>query len=627
MKHGFIKVATAFNEIKVAEVNYNAERIIEIIKEAESKKVKLLIFQGLSLTGCTLGDLYTQDVLTEEIKEAVSEILYKTEEIDCVAVFSLPLFLSGKMFLASLAIHKGEILGFVPKTNLTKIEKRVFTAALPKVTEIEFNGKRYPFGKDIIFRCENLESFTFGIEMGEDLLSPVPPSANLALSGANIILNPATFPEVIGMNEKIKNAVKEASKRLSCAYMIANPGFGESTGDMVFSGYSLISENGKVLGENKAFSKGLNITELDLDYISKIRIKREDFPLLLNENLKEVYFAIEKEETTLSRKIEKNPFVPCDDKKRDEICQRILDIQSEGLKKRILHTGAKCVVLGISGGLDSCLALLAADLTMKKLSRENKDILAITMPCFGTTKRTKGNAEKLCEILKTSFKTIDIKDSVQKHFSDIDHDEEIKDAVYENSQARERTQVLMDMANKEKGLVIGTGDLSELALGWATYNGDHMSMYGLNASVPKTLVKEIVSYVAEKSENDELKKVLEDIVNTPVSPELIPAEGQEISQKTEELVGPYCLHDFFLYYTVKYGFTPEKIKRLANYAFDGEYDEKTIDYWNKTFVKRFFSQQFKRSCLPEGPKVGSVNLSPRGEFSMPGDACAGLWLK
>ncbi len=627
MKHGFIKVATAFNEIKVAEVNYNAERIIEKIKEAGEKKVKLLVLPGLSLTSASLGDLYSQDTLLYEIKEAISEILYATEEIECITVLSLPLKAFGKLFIASAVIYKGEILGFVPKSHLTKTEKRVFTEALPEITEVEFDGKVYPFGKDIIFKCSDMENFTFGIEMGEDLLSPLSPSLNLALSGAHIIVNPATFPEVIGIDEKIKDAAKEMSKRLSSAYMIANPGFGESTGDMVFSGYSVISENGKVLSEKEAFSDGLNITELDLDYLAKERMNREDYPLLINKNIKVVSFSMKKDDTALTRNIDKNPFIPENEKKADEICQRILDIQAEGLKKRILHTGAKCVVLGISGGLDSCLALLAADLTMKKLKREAKDILAVTMPCFGTTKRTKGNAEMLCEILGTSFKTIDIKEAVLKHFSDIGHEDNKLDVVYENSQARERTQVLMDIANKENGLLIGTGDLSELALGWATYNGDHMSMYGLNASVPKTLVKKIVSYVVKKSENDELKKVLEDIVSTPVSPELIPSDGKEISQKTEELVGPYELHDFFLYYTVKYGFATDKIKRLAEYAFKGLYDEKTIDFWHKTFVRRFFSQQFKRSCLPEGPKVGSVNLSPRGEFSMPSDACAGLWLR
>ncbi len=625
MKHGFIKVAAAVNEIKVAEPNFNGDRISELICKAEKKGVKLLVFPSLSLSGTTCGDLFYQDTLLSEIKEALLEILYKTEEADIITVLSMPLKFSGKLFITAAIIYKGEILGFVPKSNLSKAEKRFFSPAPKKEMVIDFAGKSCLFGSNLIFKSEKKEDFSFGVELGEDLLSPISPGTGLALSGANIILNPADFPEIIGMNEKIKNAVTGASERLSSSYILANPGYGESTSDMVFSGYSVIAENGKLIAEKKAFSEGLLITEIDTDYLSKVRMRRDDFEFSAYEN-PVIYFDMPIEETTLTRKIDKNPFIP-EDKSKDEICKRILEIQSEGLKKRILHTGAKCVVLGISGGLDSCLALLAADLTMKKLKRENTDILAVTMPCFGTTKRTKGNAEKLCEILGTSLKTIDIKEAVKKHFSDIGHDEDKIDVTYENSQARERTQILMDIANEKNGLVIGTGDLSELALGWATYNGDHMSMYGLNASVPKTLVRAVVSSVAEKCENEELSKVLSDIVATPVSPELVPSKEEEISQKTEAIVGPYELHDFYLYYLVKYGYSMEKIKRLAEYAFLGVYDKETIDYWQKNFVKRFFSQQFKRSCLPEGPKVGSVNLSPRGEFSMPSDAVAGLWLR
>lgn len=488
-------------------------------------------------------------------------------------------------------------------------------------------GQAYPFGAKLLFTCASMPAFTLGVEICEDLWVPQPPSSNHALAGATVIANLSASDEVIGKADYRRSLVSAQSARLICGYVYADAGFGESTTDLVFSGHDLICENGTVLQESELFQNGIIYSEIDVNRLTEERRRTTTFSAAKTEGYRLICFDIEMETVRLTRPVARRPFVPENAASRARRCEEILAIQSEGLKKRMLHTGCKSIVVGISGGLDSCLALLVMVRAIGQLGRPASDIVAVTMPCFGTTKRTKSNAELLCDSLGVTLKTIDIADSVKQHFVDIGHSEDNYNVVYENAQARERTQILMDVANQCGGLVIGTGDLSELALGWATYNGDHMSMYGVNASVPKTLVRHIVRYVADTADSTPLKTALYDILDTPVSPELLPAgEDGTIAQKTEDLVGPYDLHDFFLYYMVRFGFSPAKIYRLCVYAYDGEYEKDTILYWMKVFYRRFFSQQFKRSCLPDGPKVGTVTLSPRGDWRMPSDASARLWL-
>lgn len=615
MKDGFIKVAAATPEIRVADVVYNAESIINDIFNACKNGVKLIVFPELAITGYTCGDLFGQRILIESAYEQLIRIKEDTKPLDIISVVGTPMIKGGKLINAAAVLYKGEILGVVGKKNLPNYnefyEKRNFEDCSDE--------------EPVIFRCKNMPEFSFGIEICEDLWIPEPPSAELALGGAEIILNLSASNEMIGKAEYRRNLVTGQSGRLVCGYVYASAGEGESTTDLVFSGHNIIAENGSLLKETKLFQNQMIISEIDVFALASERQKITSFRKY--RDIKTVEFDMEATDTALTRYYSPAPFVPSDKANREERCETILLMQSEGLKKRVEHTGAKSLVIGISGGLDSCLALLVCAKTMDLLSRDRKDVIAVTMPCFGTTKRTKSNAISLCEALGVTLREIDITDSVLKHFSDIGHDPHNHNVVFENGQARARTYVLMDIANKENGLVVGTGDLSELALGWATYNGDHMSMYGVNGGIPKTLIRYIVGFYSDSSRDGELKSVLSDILDTPVSPELLPAENGEISQKTEELVGPYELHDFFLYYAVRRSFSPRKIFRLASIAMGGRYSPEEIKKWLKNFFRRFFSQQFKRSCLPDSPKVGSVTLSPRGDWRMPSDAVAKCWLE
>lgn len=629
MKDGFIKVAAGIPEITVADINANTDEIKKIISQADENGVSLLVLPELCVTGASCGELFIFNTLTLAAQKAISEIAEFTRGKYPVTVVGAPLMQNGKLLNCAVVIFGGEILGAVPKSFLpnhkSAYEKRYFISAseLPDNCYITIDGKEVQFGADLCFSNINIGEFSFGIEIGEDGFAVNPPSAGLLCSGAAIIANPACADETVGKADYRRTALSAASARLMCGYVTASS-TGESTQDAVYSGHSMIFENGKLLAENKPFEENkLVISEIDVFKLAQERKVNSCFSI--NSDYCCVEFDQPITETKLTRRIERLPFVPKGEN-LDERAETILQIQSHALKKRLSHTNAKTAVIGISGGLDSTLALLVSVRAMKLLGRPMTDILAITMPCFGTTKRTRSNSEALCELLGVSFKEVNITDSVKQHFKDIGQSEKDFDVTYENSQARERTQVLMDIANKQGGLVIGTGDLSELALGWATYNGDHMSMYGVNCDVPKTLIKYIVKHEAENSEG-ELKRVLLDILDTPVSPELLPADSKgEIAQKTEDLVGPYELHDFFLYHTVRWGESPEKILRLALIAFP-DYQKETVVHWLKTFIRRFFNQQFKRSCVPDGPKVGSVALSPRGDWRMPTDASSALWLK
>ncbi len=615
MKDGFIKIAAATPEIKVADVRFNADNIIKDIKSAAEQGVKLIVFPELCITGYTCGDLFGQRLLIESAYAQLERIKEETSALEIISVAGLPLIRGGKLINAAAVLYKGEILGTVGKKNLPNYnefyEKRNFEDCI--------------CDEPVVFRCKNMPEFSFGIEICEDLWIPEPPSARLALGGAEIIVNLSASNEMIGKSQYRRELVTGQSGRLICGYVYASAGEGESTTDLVFSGHNLIAENGVLLKETKLFENQTILSEIDVFSLASERQKNTSFPKY-NE-VKTVEFEMEISHTELTRFYSPTPFVPSDTRGRAERCENILTMQSEGLKKRIMHTGAKSLVIGISGGLDSTLALLVCVKTMDRLKRSRKDIIAVTMPCFGTTQRTKSNAVQLCETLGVTLKEINIADSVLQHFKDIEQDINNHDVVFENGQARMRTLVLMDIANQQNGLVIGTGDLSELALGWATYNGDHMSMYGVNGGIPKTLIRYIVGFYSDSSRDQALKKVLNDILDTPVSPELLPAENGEISQKTEDLVGPYELHDFFLYYAIRRGFSPQKIFRLALRALGDRYSAEEIKKWLKNFYRRFFSQQFKRSCLPDSPKVGSVTLSPRGDWRMPSDAVAKRWLE
>ena len=614
MKDGFIKTATATPKIKAADVEYNATSIIACIKQAAEQGVKLLALPELCITGYTCGDLFFQKTLIDGAWQQLQRIKAETAALDIISAVGLPLQKNGKLINAAALLYHGEILGTVGKKHLPNYnefyEKRHFADCMDE--------------PPVIFRCKELPEFAFGVEICEDLWAPCPPSVQLAAGGATIILNLSASNEMIGKAEYRRSLVTGQSGRLICAYLYASAGDGESTTDTVFSGHSLIAENGGLLAETGLFDNKLLVTETDVLRLSGERGKNTTFPMTGGVDI--VEFSMPLTDTKLTRYISPSPFVPSEDGDRTNRCESILLMQSSGLQKRVEHTNAKSLVIGISGGLDSCLALLVSAKAMDRLNRSRSDIIAVTMPCFGTTQRTKSNAVRLCEALGVTLREIDITKSVMQHFEDISHDPKNMNVVYENGQARQRTLILMDIANAENGLVVGTGDLSELALGWATYNGDHMSMYGVNAGVPKTLIRHIVRYYADSSGDGELKTVLYDILDTPVSPELLPAENGEISQKTEDLVGPYELHDFFLYYAVRWGFPPKKVYRLACYAHGDSYTSDVILKWLKNFYRRFFAQQFKRSCLPDAPKIGSVTLSPRADWRMPSDACAKLWL-
>lgn len=631
MKNGFVKVAAATPDIRVADVEFNTQNIINAMEEAQKNGAKILVFPELCVTGYTCSDLFDHSVLLKASRKALLEIAENTNDKDMLVFVGAPLEVNGKLYNVAAAMNQGEIIGFTTKTFLPNYgefyEMRQFTPGPQTVREITFEGKKIPFGPQILFQAEGMEELVVAAEICEDVWSPVPPSIQAALEGATVIVNCSASDETIGKDTYRRALISGQSARLISGYIYANAGEGESTTDLVFGGHNIIAENGTVLKESSRYVNEIIYSELDLQRITGERRKNTTFQPLDEETLVRVPFTVEETKTFLTRTFPKKPFVPSDEQTRAQRCEEILTIQAMGLKKRLAHTNARTAVVGISGGLDSTLALLVTARAFDMLGRDKKDIIAVTMPCFGTTDRTYQNACEMSKKVGATLIEVPIADAVNVHFRDIEHDPEDHSVTYENCQARERTQVLMDIANKTWGMVIGTGDLSELALGWATYNGDHMSMYGVNASVPKTLVRHLVKYAADDTKDEALKNVLYDVLDTPVSPELLPPKDGDIAQKTEDLVGPYELHDFFLYFMLRFGYEPSKIFRIACMTFDGEYDKETIFKWLETFCRRFFSQQFKRSCLPDGPKVGSVAVSPRGDLRMPSDASAALWMK
>ena len=637
MKYGFVKVAAAIPQVKVADCRFNAQQIDAQIAIADGKGVQIVVFPELCITGYSCGDLFGQSLLLEEAELALMQIMNNTRQMDIISIVGMPVTVNSTLMNCAVAIQRGKILGIVPKTYLPNYkefyEQRWFTSALnhADISQVRLCGQSVPFGANLLF---DTPETCFGIELCEDVWSPIPPSSTLALKGAEIIFNLSADDECIGKYAYLNSLLSQQSARCLAGYVFSSCGFGESSTDVVFDGKGLIYENGSLLAASERFSlkEQLIISEIDVERIRNARMGNTTFAANIAHTSKESFVHVSTElvnqrDLILTRPIEAHPFVP-QGAELDKRCEEIFAIQVAGLAKRLVHTNCKTVVVGISGGLDSTLALLVCAKTFDKLELPRKGIVGITMPGFGTTDRTYNNALHLMSSLGITTKEISIKEACIQHFKDIEHDMTVHDVTYENSQARERTQILMDYANKVNGLVIGTGDLSELALGWATYNGDHMSMYGVNGSIPKTLVKYLVNWVALNGVDYESRNTLLDIVDTPISPELIPADEQgNIKQKTEDLVGPYELHDFFLYHFIRFGFRPGKIFYLATVAFRGVYDDETIKKWLTTFCRRFFQQQFKRSCLPDGPKVGSVSLSPRGDWRMPSDASAALWLK
>ena len=630
MRDGFIKVAAASPSLKVGNPSFNKDRIIKLMNEAEAKGVKILVFPELSITGYTAGDLFFQSALLESATEALLEIAEASAALDVLSFVGYPLRYNGKLYNTAAAVKGGRILAFVAKRNLPNYsefyEERWFTPSPKENLVLESEDGDILFGSRIIFSASFPSSLKIAAEICEDLWVPDPPSTHHAAAGATVLVNLSASDEIIGKSEYRRSLVSGQAARTVSAYIYADASEGESTTDMVFTGSNVISENGTILASVEYSSDSLLITEVDTDRLERERAARNTY-MTEEDGYDYIDIEFDEEETLLTRPIDPHPFVPSDEGRRRERCEKILTLQALGLKRRLSHTKSRKVVVGLSGGLDSTLALLVAVRAFDMLALDRKGIVAITMPCFGTTGRTKSNAEKLALAEGVDFRTIDIGESVKSHFRDIGQSMDDLSVTFENGQARERTQVLMDVANKEGALVIGTGDLSELALGWATYNGDHMSMYGVNGGVPKTLVRHLVRYVAETTSIKEEAEVLLDILATPVSPELLPARNGEISQVTEDLVGPYELHDFFLYNMVRLSFSPGKIFRLATIAFSGIYDCETIYKWERTFIKRFFQQQFKRSCLPDGPKVGTITLSPRSDWRMPSDGDSEIWLK
>jgi len=628
MRDGFLKVAAGTPAIRVADCRYNAEQVFTLMREAEKQGVRVLCLPKLCLTGATCGDLFFQDTLLRGAEEGLATVLQATAHLDMVTCLGLPVRYRNRLYDCAAVIHKGVLLGLVPQTHLSAGDCRWFAPASDEVDWVEFAGQEVLLGSHQLFRCETMPELTLGVEVDEDAAALIPVSAALAANGATLILNPAASCEIVGAADRRRASATNLSCRLLCGYITANAGDGESTSDLVFAGHNLIAEVGTLLAERR-FTTGLTITELDLQKLCYARRRASSFPQTGESCPEGESFSLEPATTTLTRPVHVSPFLPPDEAVRAQRCEEILKIAALGLKKRLEHTRARTAVIGLSGGLDSTLAILITAIAMELLGRPSTDIVAVTMPCFGTTDRTRDNAVELATQLGCTLRRIDISQSVRSHFRDIGQSMDNHDVTFENGQARERTQVLMDIANQEGGLVIGTGDLSELALGWATYNGDHMSMYGVNADIPKTLVRHLVGYICGDKAQQEprLSSVLADILDTPVSPELLPAVGGEIAQKTEDLVGPYELHDFFLYYVVRWGFSPRKVLRLAEQAFARRYDRATLLKWLNNFYRRFFTQQFKRSCLPEGPKVGSVGFSPRGDWQMPSDAVAALWLE
>lgn len=659
MNYGYVKVASAIPAVRVGDVAYNVEQIENLVIQAEGKGVEVIVFPELSLTGYTCQDLFRQQLLLDRVEQGVMRLMDFTRKLDIIAIVGAPIPVGNLLLNCAVVIQKGHVLGMVPKFYLPNYsefyEKRWFASAQDlRDMELRYAGNVVNMTADVqLFRTA--DGVLFGIEICEDVWAPAPPSNKLALAGADIVFNLSASDELIGKHDYLKSLLSQQSARTMTGYVYSSCGFGESTQDVVYGGNAMIYENGKLLAEAARFSLEPQIMMTQID-VEKLRSERRGNSTYVNAQRNVKFSLLDKQfgiriidafpkemerEFNLERTISPHPFIPAM-KDMEVSCEEIFNIQVMGLVKRLVHTHAETAVIGISGGLDSTLALLVCVKAFDKLKRSRKGIVGVTMPGFGTTGRTYNNAMELMRSLGITVKEVSIVDAVTQHFEDINHDISVHDVTYENSQARERTQVLMDMANKLNGMVVGTGDLSELALGWATYNGDHMSMYGVNASVPKTLIRYLVNYVAQREVDDRSAQTLQDIIDTPISPELIPADEKgNIQQKTEDLVGPYELHDFFLYYFLRFGFSPKKIFMLAKNAFienkskrvklgpnDPEtYDEETIKKWLRVFVRRFFSQQFKRSCLPDGPKVGSVSLSPRGDWRMPSDAMAAMWMQ
>lgn len=633
MQQGFVKVAAVTPDIRVADPAFNRESVLKKVNEAAAAGANVIVCPELCLTGYTCNDLFLQELLLREAEEALGWLVEQTKGLNALIFVGLPISHNGKLYNAAAAFSGGALLGLVPKTSLPNYgefyEQRYFSKGMKWPVPVSVAGRESWMGTRMIFRCMELPALRVSAEICEDLWAPCPPSNEHALAGATLLVNLSASDEATGKDVYRRDLIKNQSARLVCGYVYCSAGEGESTQDVVFSGHNLIAENGALLAESKRFENEITYSEIDVNRMESERRRLTTFQAGRKREMNYFLmdFSLEKKETALTRFVDASPFVPRESRDREKRCEEIFAIQALGLKTRLAHTGCKNAVVGISGGLDSTLALLVTVRAFDALFLPRKGITAVTMPGFGTTDRTYDNAVSLVKGLGASLLEIPIRDAVNQHFADIGHDAAMHDVTYENAQARERTQILMDIANKNGGMVIGTGDMSELALGWATYNGDHMSMYGVNCSVPKTLVRHLVRYYADVCGDEALSGVLLDVLDTPVSPELLPPEDGKISQKTEDLVGPYELHDFYLYQVLRYGFSPAKVYRLARLAFDGRYEDAVILKWLKIFYRRFFSQQFKRSCVPDGPKVGSVALSPRGDLRMPSDASAALWLR
>lgn len=632
---GFVKVAAAVPGVAVADCRYNSQEIVRQITEAERLGVQIIVFPELSITAYTCGDLFGHTLLLEQARQALSQLLDATASCPLLCVAGMPVAWGNSLYNCAVAFQRGQVLGVVPKSYLPNYkefyEERWFASGLAVTGEtVDLCGRRVPFGTDLLFESAGA---VVGIELCEDLWVPIPPSSYQARQGADIILNLSATNELIGKHHYLLSLLRQQSARCLAGYVYASAGFGESSTDLVFAGNGIVVENGSILAQTERFVQAprLAVSEIDVERLRSERRVKNSFAQGFDpkeRSMRRIPFELADVPLQLTRPVESCPFVPSDSSALRDRCEEILSMQAAGLAKRLVHTRAQSAVIGISGGLDSTLALLVTVKAFDRLGESRQKIIGVTMPGFGTTGRTYRNAVALMQALGITLREISIREACELHFRDIGHDMAVQDVTYENSQARERTQILMDIANQTGGLVIGTGDLSELALGWATYNGDHMSMYGVSTSIPKTLVKYLVQWVAENELTGEARDTLLDIVNTPISPELIPADDKgEIKQKTEDLVGPYVLHDFFLFNMLRFGFSPAKIYFLARYVFKGEFDDETIKKWLKVFCRRFFNQQFKRSCLPDGPKVGSVSLSPRGDWRMPSDASSALWLR
>lgn len=635
-KYGYVRAGAATPEMKVADVEFNTAEIIRTINEAADKKIQIIVFPELSITGYTCADLFHQSILLEASQKGLKDILDKTSKLDIVSIVGMPLAVDNQLYNVAVVILKGVILGIIPKTYIPNYgefyEKRWFASSITLISkEVELFNQIIPIGTDLLFMSNNNKDIKFGIEICEDVWTLNPPSTNQAINGATILFNLSASNDLIGKYEYRRNLIINQSSRCIASYIYASCGINESSTDVVFGGHSMISENGTILEESERFRFDTQIiyNDIDIEKLVTLRLKNTSFMGIIPDcKYRIIKIDIDKSNTELKRVYERMPFVPKNEKERDTRCNEIFNIQCSALAKRIKHTGVKTCVIGISGGLDSTLAFLVTIKAYEKLGLNKKDVIGVTMPGFGTTNKTYTNSLRLIKKFGATLKEINIKESCLQHFKDIEQDPNNYDLTYENAQARERTQILMDIANKHNGLVIGTGDLSELALGWCTYNGDHMSMYAVNSSIPKTLVKYLVKWVADNDTNKSDKEVLYDILNTTISPELLPPdENDNIKQKTEDTVGPYELHDFFLYHFLRFGMTPRKIMYIAKRSFNGIYSEEEIKKWLINFVKRFFTQQFKRSCMPDGPKVGTISVSPRGDLRMPSDALYNIWLK